>query len=85
MKVSAPINAMPVPSIQPGNYSTKMSPNARAKHGRSYTNMRNFLLITGSFCAAAVGLIIWGPQRRKPVEELALRLEMAWADHHTVV
>ncbi len=51
--------------------------------------MRNFLCeilwMIGGFCAAALGLIVWGPHCRKPVEELAYRLEMAWADHHTVV
>lgn len=47
--------------------------------------MRNFLWMTGDFCAAALGLFVWGPQRRRPVEELAYRLKIAWADHHTVI
>lgn len=46
--------------------------------------MKKILWATGGFCAAAVGLIVWGPKRQKPIEELAHRLEMGWADHHTI-
>jgi hypothetical protein len=35
-------------------------------------------------CAAATCLLIWAPRRRKPLEELAHSLEVAWADHHTI-
>ena len=28
--------------------------------------------------------MIWNRQRDEPVEDLAQRLEAAWADHHTV-
>jgi hypothetical protein len=47
--------------------------------------MKNFLWMFGGICAAAFGMILWGPQRTRPVQELAHRLEEAWADHHTVV
>jgi hypothetical protein len=47
--------------------------------------MKNLLWMVSGFCAAAVGIILWGPRRAQPVEELAHRLEEAWADHHTVV
>jgi hypothetical protein len=30
------------------------------------------------------GLMIWNHQRNEPVQDLAHRLEAAWADHHTV-
>jgi hypothetical protein len=46
--------------------------------------MKGFLYFTAGLCAAAVGLIVWGPRRTVPVEDLAHRLEDAWADHHTV-
>lgn len=47
--------------------------------------MKGFLWIAGGFCAATVGLLIWGPQRPRPIHELAHRLEAAWSDHHTIV
>ena len=47
--------------------------------------MKNLLLVIGGICAAAAGIIVWGPKRVEPVEELAHKLENAWADHHTVV
>jgi hypothetical protein len=47
--------------------------------------MKNFLWMATGICAAAVGIILWGPKRTQPVQELAHRLEQAWADHHTVV
>ncbi len=43
-----------------------------------------FSTICGLF-ASAICLIIWVPRRRRPLEELAHRLELAWADHHTIV
>lgn len=30
------------------------------------------------FCAAAVGVVVWGPKRSRPVEDLANRLEDGW-------
>jgi hypothetical protein len=53
----------------------------RAKEGKA---MKNILWLIGGFCAAAVGLMVWGPKRTQPVQLLAHRLEEAWADHHTV-
>ena len=47
--------------------------------------MKNFLWLVAGVCAATVGLLVWAPKRTQPVEELAHRLEEAWADHHTVV
>ena len=47
--------------------------------------MKNFLWMVSGICAASVGIILWGSKRTQPVQELAHRLEVAWADHHTVV
>jgi hypothetical protein len=46
--------------------------------------MKNFCWWVAGFCAAAAGIIVWGPKRVKPVEELAHRLEDAWSNHHTI-
>lgn len=46
--------------------------------------MKNFFWMVSGICAAAVGLILWGPKREQPIQELAHRLEEAWADHNTV-
>ena len=52
--------------------------------------MKNFVWMIGGFCAAAAGFLVWNSVRTQgltanpPVEELAHRLEDAWADHHTV-
>ena len=47
--------------------------------------MKKALFLIGGVCAAAAGFLVWGKKRREPVEELAHKLEAAWADHHTVV
>ncbi len=47
--------------------------------------MKNFLWMISGICAATCGVILWGSQRTRPVQELACRLQEAWADHHTVV
>ena len=47
--------------------------------------MKSVLWLMGGLCAAAAGFLVWGPRRVQPVQELAHRLEEAWADHHTVV
>jgi hypothetical protein len=47
--------------------------------------MKNVLWRVGEFCAAAVGFLVWSPGRTQPVELLAHRLEVAWADHSTIV
>jgi hypothetical protein len=47
--------------------------------------MKSFLWMIGGICAAVFGIIVWGPSRTRPVEELAHRLEVAWADNHTSV
>lgn len=47
--------------------------------------MKKMFLIVGGVCAAAAGFLVLGAKRVQPVEELAHRLEAAWADHHTVV
>jgi hypothetical protein len=46
--------------------------------------MKAFLWTVGGICAAAVGILVWGPKRTQAVGELAHRLETAWADHHTI-
>jgi len=45
--------------------------------------MKKMVWLVGGLCAAAAGFLVWGPKRVQPVEELAHRLEDAWADHHT--
>lgn len=47
--------------------------------------MKKTLFLLGGFCAAAAGFLVWSKKQREPVNELAHRLEEAWADHHTVV
>ena len=47
--------------------------------------MKKIVWLVGGLCAAAAGFLVWGPKRVQPVEELAHRLEDAWADHHTQV
>lgn len=47
---------------------------------------KSFFWLAGAVCGATAGLMIWNRSRsNEPVEELAHRLESAWADHHTVV
>lgn len=47
--------------------------------------MKRLIWTVGGICAAAAGLLVWGAIRTPNVEELAHRLEDAWADHHTAV
>jgi hypothetical protein len=47
--------------------------------------MKNVIWIVGGACAAVAGFLVWGPKRVQPVQELAHRLEEAWADHKTTV
>jgi hypothetical protein len=47
--------------------------------------MKRFIWALGGVCAAAAGLLVWGPKKRPNVEALAHSLEDAWADHHTNV
>ncbi|HMG03745.1 MAG TPA: hypothetical protein VK596_11460 [Edaphobacter sp.] len=46
--------------------------------------MKNLLWMGFGLCAAAAGVVMWGPKRAVPVQDLAHRLELAWSDHHTV-
>ena len=55
--------------------------------------MKSFAWIVGGFCAAALGFLVWGAGKTRgvasnlpgaPVDQLAHKLEEAWADHHTV-
>lgn len=53
--------------------------------------MKRLLLMAGAFCAAAAGFLVWGARHTEsltsdqaPVDQLAHKLEEAWADHHTV-
>jgi hypothetical protein len=47
--------------------------------------MKKLVWVVGGLCAAAAGFLVWGPRRAQGVQDLAHRLEDAWADHHTVV
>jgi hypothetical protein len=47
--------------------------------------MKSVIWAVGGLCAAAAGLLVWGSTRTPNVEELAHKLEDAWADHHTRV
>lgn len=48
--------------------------------------MKKVIWTLGGLCAAAAGFLVIGrKQRAQPVEDLAHRLEEAWADHHTRV
>jgi hypothetical protein len=47
--------------------------------------MKRVIWTVGGICAAAAGLLVWGSMRTPNVEELAQKLEGAWADHHTTV
>ena len=47
--------------------------------------MSKFLWMLGGVCTAAVCFLVLNGRRAPRVEELAHRLEDAWADHHTVV
>ena len=47
--------------------------------------MKSVLLAIGGLCAAVAALMVLESKRVKPVEVLAHNLEVAWADHHTVV
>jgi hypothetical protein len=47
--------------------------------------MRNVLWMAGEFCAAAVGFLVLNAGRTQPVQLLSRRLEVAWADHSTIV
>ena len=46
--------------------------------------MKRVIWTVGGICAAAAGIILWNSNRTPDVEELAHRLEDAWADHHTM-
>ena len=53
--------------------------------------MKSVIFTIGGFCAAAAGFFVWNAIRTQgltggaavPVDQLAHRLEEAWADHHT--
>lgn len=47
--------------------------------------MKSALLMIGGVCAAVAALVVLESRRQRPVEELAHKLEEAWADHRTVV
>jgi hypothetical protein len=47
--------------------------------------MKRILWIVGGICAATAGVIVWQTNRKPGVEELAQKLEGAWADYHTAV
>ena len=47
--------------------------------------MKKLVWLVGGLCAAAAGFLVLNASRVQPVEELAHRLEEAWADHHTQV
>ena len=47
--------------------------------------MKRVIWTVGGVCAAAAGIILWQSIRTPEVEQLAHKLEDAWADHHTRV
>ena len=47
--------------------------------------MKNLALLVCDFCASAVGLVVWSPDRTRSVNELARRLDVARLSHRTVV
>jgi len=47
--------------------------------------MKRLIWTVGGICAAAAGFLFWGSKGTPNVEDLAHRLEDAWADHHTIV
>jgi hypothetical protein len=47
--------------------------------------MKSLVWAVAGFCAAAAGLLVWGSRRTPSVDELALKLEDAWADDNTRV
>ena len=47
--------------------------------------MKTALLVIGGLCAAFAAFAVLESKNKRPVEELAHKLEVAWADHHTVV
>jgi hypothetical protein len=47
--------------------------------------MMNVVLAVRDFCASAVGLVVWGSERTRSVNELANRLQVARHGHQTVV
>jgi hypothetical protein len=47
--------------------------------------MKNLALVVRDFCAAAVGLVVWGTERTRSVNELADRLNIVGPNHHRVV
>ncbi len=47
--------------------------------------MKSVFLLLGGLAFATAGLILFTSKRAKPVAALAHDLEVAWADHHTVV
>jgi len=47
--------------------------------------MNRLIWTVCGICAATAGIILWGSRRNSNVEELAHKLEGAWADNHTTV
>lgn len=47
--------------------------------------MKNIIWLVGGIAVSVTGFLVWNSRRIQPVEQLAHRLEEAWADHHTVV
>ncbi len=47
--------------------------------------MKYFVWIMCGLGVAAASFLVWNTRRTPPVQELAERLEMAWADNHTIV
>ena len=47
--------------------------------------MKQVIWAVGGVCAAAAGVLLLGSCRKPDVNELAHRLEDAWADNHTAV
>ena len=46
--------------------------------------MKTVIWTLGGICAAMAGILVLRRRNQQPVTELAHKLEVAWADHHTV-
>ena len=77
-------------SLQPESHTARFRgrPLTRSLHPKQVKgrkSMNRVLWIVGGICAAAAGVILCQTNRKPAVEELAQKLEGAWADHHTSV
>ncbi len=69
-----------------GSPRTVLSARGLPANRSGVEQMKKVIWTIGGLCAAAAGFLVLGrKQQAQPVEDLAHRLEEAWADHHTRV